>query len=186
MEVCCSYRCAETQHQCTTALVRAKRLPHYLVLLCKTGSQHACATAVTPMEICCSYRCTATFFFCKKQCPHLSAALQDRLAAGLYHCNYTHEEMVFIQGYSDPTLVHCNILLCKKQCPQLSAALQDRLAAGLHHCNCTHEDLLFTQVCSDPTPVHCTTVFCKMQCSQLSAALEDRLAAGLYHCNTLK
>jgi len=28
-----------------------------LVLLCKTGSQHACATPISPMEICSSYRC---------------------------------------------------------------------------------------------------------------------------------
>ena len=28
-----------------------------LVLLCKTGSQHACATATTYMEICSTYRC---------------------------------------------------------------------------------------------------------------------------------
>jgi len=44
------------QHHCTAALVRAEQLAHCSVLLCKTGSQHACANAVTPMEIWSSYR----------------------------------------------------------------------------------------------------------------------------------
>ena len=51
-----SYRGAVMQHQSTAALVRAEKLPHCSLLLCKTGPQHACATAVTPMEICSSYR----------------------------------------------------------------------------------------------------------------------------------
>jgi len=36
---------------------QAKQLPCCSLLLCTTGSQHACATAITPMEICTSYRC---------------------------------------------------------------------------------------------------------------------------------
>ena len=57
LEICSSYRCAVTQHQCTAALFKAKCNPHRSVLLCKTGSQHACATVVTPVEICYSCRC---------------------------------------------------------------------------------------------------------------------------------
>ena len=37
---------------------QGKIAPHCAVLLCKSGSEHACATAITPMEICCSYSCT--------------------------------------------------------------------------------------------------------------------------------
>ena len=97
------------------------------------------------------------------QSPLLSAALQDRLAAGMYHCNYTYEALLVIQVCSDPTPVHCITVQGKMQSPLLSAALQDRLAAGLYHCNYTYEDLLLIQVCSDQTPVHCNTVQGKMQ-----------------------
>ena len=34
-EIGCSYRCAVTQQQCTTALARANCIPHCSVLLCK-------------------------------------------------------------------------------------------------------------------------------------------------------
>ncbi len=76
VEICSAYRRAVSQQQCTAALVRVfsmltaqqKKLtgcvgtafipvPHCPVLLCKTGSQHACATAITPKEICSSHRC---------------------------------------------------------------------------------------------------------------------------------
>jgi hypothetical protein len=30
------------------------------------------------------------------QCPLICAAQQDRLAAGLYHCTYTYEHLLFI------------------------------------------------------------------------------------------
>ena len=103
------------------------------------------------------------------QCPLLSAALQDMLAAGLYHCNYAYEDLLFIQVCSDPTPVHCNTVQGRMLSPLLCAALQDRLAAGLHHCNYTYEDLLFIQVCSEPATVHCPTVQGKMLCPQLFA-----------------
>jgi len=47
-------RCAMMQHQCIAAIVRAKQLPCCSVLLCKTGSQQPCATAIAPMDICSS------------------------------------------------------------------------------------------------------------------------------------
>ena len=72
------------------------------------------------------------------QCPQLSFALQDRLVAGLYHCDYTYEDLLLMQVCSEPTPVHCNTVQGKMQCPQLSAALQDRLAAGMYHCNYTY------------------------------------------------
>ena len=117
------------------------------------------------------------------QSPLPTAALQGRLAASLYHCNYTYEDVFFIQVCSDPPQMHCNTVQGKMQSPLLTAALHGRLAASLYHCNYTYEDLLFIQVCSDPTPKHCNTVLCKMQSPQLTAALQDRLAASLYHCN---
>ena len=46
--------CCEAILQSST---EAKQAPHCSVLLCKSGSEHAYATAITPMEICPSYRC---------------------------------------------------------------------------------------------------------------------------------
>ena len=83
MEICCSCRCAVMQHQSTAALVRAEKLPHCSVLLCKTGPQHACATGITPMEICSSYR---------------GAVMQHQSTAALVRAE---------------KLPHCSVLLCK-------------------------------------------------------------------------
>ena len=65
MEICCTYRCAVTKHQCTAARFRAKCSPHCSVLLSKTGLQQACVTANTPMRVCSSYRCAVTQHQCK-------------------------------------------------------------------------------------------------------------------------
>ena len=52
------YRCTMMQHQSTAPLVRAEQLPQCSVLLCETGSQHGCVSAIKSLEICPSYRCT--------------------------------------------------------------------------------------------------------------------------------
>ncbi len=39
MEICSSYRCAVTQHQCTAALFRSECNPHCSLLMCKSDSQ---------------------------------------------------------------------------------------------------------------------------------------------------
>ena len=75
--------------------------------------------------------------------PLTSAAVQNRLPAGLCHCKYTYEDLLFIQLCSDPAPVHCNIVLGKKQSPLASVAVQNRLPAGLCHCKYTFEDLPF-------------------------------------------
>ena len=121
---------------------RQNALPQCTVLLCNTGWQQACAsaitpveihTAITPMKICCSYRsavpphqCTAVQFLAKCIAPLHNAFLQHRLTAGLCRCNHTFEE----DSYS----------------------------------NHTYEDLLFIQVCSPTTPPHCGTNHGKMHC----------------------
>ena len=64
------------------------------------------------------------------QSPQLSAALQDRLAAGSVTLQSHLWHLLFIQVCNDPTPVLCNTVQGNMQCPQLSAALQDRLAAG--------------------------------------------------------
>jgi len=72
------------------------------VLLCKSGAQQVCASAITPMEICSSYRCALTPKLCsivfgKMHSPLLSAAVQSRLTAGLCQCNHTYGDLIFIQ-----------------------------------------------------------------------------------------
>ncbi len=113
MEICCSYRCAVTQQKCTAALVRANCIAHCSVLLCRTGSQQARVTAITPTETCCSHRCAVTQQKCTaalvraNAIPLFSAALQNRLAAGLCHCKSPNEELLFITVGFDPTPIHC-------------------------------------------------------------------------------
>jgi len=48
------------QHQCTATLFLAKCCSHCSKLLCKTGSQQVCVSAVTPMEIWSSSSCAVT------------------------------------------------------------------------------------------------------------------------------
>jgi len=81
--------------------------------------------------------------------PLLSAALHNRLAAAVCHCNDTYEDLLFIQVCTDLPLMQCNTDFGRMHTPLLSAALQNRLAAALCHCNDTYEDLLSIQVCSD-------------------------------------
>jgi len=79
----------------------------------------------------------------KAACLLLSAALQNRLAAALCHCNYTYGGLLFIQVCSDATTMHCSSDQGKIACLLFSAALQNRLKAALCHCNYTYGDLLF-------------------------------------------
>ena len=123
------------------------------------------------MEICSSDRCAVaqqqckdTLLLAKCNCPLLSAAVQNRLTAGLCHCKYTYGGLLFRQVCSGPTAVQGHtLLLAKCNCPLLSAAVQNRLTAGLCHCKYTYGDLLFRQVCSGPTAVQGHTAFGKVQ-----------------------
>jgi len=72
-----------------------------------------------------------------------STALQNRLTAGLCHCNSTYGDLLFIQMCREPTEMHCSTDLGKMHSSLFSSALQNRLTAGLCHCNSTHGDLLF-------------------------------------------
>ena len=137
MKVCCSYKCAVTQHQCIAALALAKCMPHCPVLLCKTVSQHACVTVNTPMKLCCSYRCavtqhqcTATLALakCTAYCPVLLCITGSHQA--LCHCRYTYEGLLLIQVRSDPAPLHCNTGFGKMHSLLSSAALQNSLTTA--------------------------------------------------------
>jgi hypothetical protein len=137
VQLCCSYRCAVTQHQCTAAQVLAKCRTHCSVLLCKTGSQHA-----------------------------------------LCHCNYTCEDLLFIQVCSESEPMHCSTGFGKMHSALFSVALQNRLTActmslQLHLCSFdAHTKCAFSQH-------QCTAalVFAKMQSPLFSAALQNRVTA---------
>ena len=161
----------------------------------KTGSQHACAFAITPMEICCSYRCAVMqhqctvhcstaqqIHLCKTSSPLFSAALQIRLTACLCHCKYTYGDLLFIQLYSDATPMHCSTGQGRTASNLSTVALQNRLTACLCLCNHTYGDLLFIQVCSEATSMHCSCGQGKTSSPLFSADLQIRLRACLCHC----
>ena len=134
------------------------------------------------MDICFQYRCAVaqqqckdTLLLAKCNCPLLSAAVQNRLTAGLCHCKYTYGYLLSDRCAVAQQQCKATLLLAKCNCPLLSAAVQNRLTAGLCHCKYTYGyllsiqvcsapnsartrcsgDLLLVQVCSDPTAVQC-------------------------------
>ncbi|DBB02770.1 TPA: hypothetical protein ACH3X1_013607 [Trebouxia sp. C0004] len=89
MEICCTYRCAVTQHKCSAALFRAKCNPHCSVLLCNDGSQQAVGHCrytygdLVYIQVCSDpapMHCSKVQG--KMQSPLCSAALQKRLTQG--------------------------------------------------------------------------------------------------------
>ncbi len=110
-----------------------------------------------------------------------SAPLQNRLTAGLCHCNDTYGHLLFKKVCSDPTTMHC--LTSKGEVHSLlfSASLQNRLTGGLCHCHDTYRHLLFKNICSDPKkPMHCSSGFSKVKSQLFCAALQNRLTAGFF------
>ena len=106
MEICSSYRGAVMQHQSTAALSRAEKLPHCSVLLCKTGSQHDCVTAITPMEVCSSYCCytKALQHWSRQHCfPIVQFCFAKQAHSICCHCSYTLGDLLFLQVCSDAT-----------------------------------------------------------------------------------
>ena len=137
MEICSSYRCAVTQQECTAALVKAKCNPHCSVMLCETGSQQACVTAITHMEICSSYRCAVTQQECtaarfRAKCSsHCSVLLcKSGSQQAVCHCSYPYGNLLFIQVCNDPPRMHCSKVQGKMQSPLFSVTLLNRLTAG--------------------------------------------------------
>ena len=115
---------------------QGKCIPHCPVLLCKTGSQQACVTAVTPMKICSSYRCAVAS---TNACSSVQGKLHSRCSVllckpgsqqAVCHCSYTYGDLIFIQVSNGPPQMPCSSVQGKLQLPQFSAALQSRLTAG--------------------------------------------------------
>ncbi len=118
--------------------------------------------------------------------PLLNAALQDRLAAGLYHCNNPLADLLFIQVCSDATpkpcstghgriaSPHCSVLLCKTGSKQALTAITTmkiccsyRCAVTQHQCTallffakcCAHSSVLLCKTGSQQALCHCNYTF---------------------------
>ncbi len=104
--------------------VQGKLQSHCSLLLCKTGSQHDCATALTHMEICFSYRCAVTQHHSSAVPTVQCCSAKQAQKQALCHCTYAYGDLLFMQVCSDPTPMHCSkvqgklqshcsVLLCK-------------------------------------------------------------------------
>ncbi len=180
-------QCAAIQHQCTATLGRANCIPHYPVLLCKTGSQLVWVTAITIMENCSSYRCAVSQEKCtaalgRANCiPHGSMLLCK--TGSQLACVTAITPTEICSSYRCAVTYHqCTATLPWAKCTPLCSVLlfQRRLTAALSHGKCTYEDLLIMQVCSHPTPKHCSTALGKMLFPLCSAALQNSLTAALW------
>ena len=123
--------------------------------------------------------------------PLFSAALQNRLKAGLCHCNYTYGDLLCIQVCSEAAQMHCSTGFCKMQSPLFSNALQNRLTAGMCHCNYTYGAFIFVQVCSVPTAAlvfatynpHYSVLLCKTGSQQACVtAITSKEIWSSYRC----
>ena len=138
---------AVSHQKCTTALIKAKCIPLCSVLFCRTGSQQACVTPITPMEIC--------------------SSTKVRLTPGLCHCNHTFGDLLFVQVGNDSTPMHCSYGQGKMYSPLFSSALQHRLTAGLCHSNHT---CCSSQRCA-VSQQKCTAALVKAKCIPLCSVV---------------
>ena len=154
------------------------------MLLCKTGSQHACATAITPMEICSSNRCAVSQHQCtaarfRAKCSPRCSVLLCKTGSQQAVCHYSHTygDLLFIQVCVSQHQCTAGLLRakCIPQCPVLLCKTGSQLA--LCHRVYTYADFLFIQACSEPALMHCSTAQGKMSSPVFSAALQNRLTA---------
>ncbi len=144
--------------------VQGKLQSHCSVLLCKTGSQDDCATALTHMEICFSYKCAVTQHHSSAvptvQC---CSAKQAQKQAGC-HSTYKYGDLLFIQVCSDPAPQQCSKVQGAMQFPLSSAALQNRLNS--RHCvtALTHMEICSSCRCA-VTQHQCTVARFRANCS---------------------
>ena len=108
--------------------------------------------------------CSATLLLAKCNCPLLSAAVQNRLTAGLCHCKYTYGQLLFRQVCSSPTAVQCHPAFGKMQLPPARCCCAKQADSRLVPLQIHLWRLAFqTGVCSSPTAVQCHTAFGKVQ-----------------------
>ena len=122
------------------------------------------------MDICFQYRCAvaqqqckATLLLAKCNCPLLSAAVQNRLTAGLCHCKYTYGYLLSIQVCSGPTAVQGHTAFGKVQLPPAQCCCAKQADSRLVPLQIHLWIFAFRQVCSGPTAVQGHTAFGKVQ-----------------------
>ncbi len=113
------------QHQSTAVLVRTNSFPAVQCCSAIEANSMLVSLQFAFIQVCSDptpVHCKT--FFCRMHFPLLSAALQDRLAAGLNHCDDTHAgcssyRCAVTQHQCNATLFfarcspHCSVLLCK-------------------------------------------------------------------------
>ena len=154
------------------------------MLLCKTGSQQPCATAITPMEICSSYNCAlmqhqstaalvkaeqlshCSVLLCKTGSQQLCAtAVTPMDICSSYRCAVMQHQCTEALVKAEQ-LSHCSMLLCKTGSQQPCATADTPV-----------KHLLFIQLCSDAAPKHCSTGQGRTAFLLFCAALQNRLTA---------
>ncbi len=120
------------------SIVSCQIIPQCSVLLCKTGWQQACVTAITPMQICSSYRWAVTQYQC-------TAALDFASHSPVLLCKTSWQQDCVTAVTPMKTCCSYRWAVTQYKCtaaldfvnhsPVLSLALQNRQAAGLCHCS---------------------------------------------------
>ena len=146
------------------------------MLLCKPGSQHACATAITPMESGSLHRCAVMQEQCTaelmsaKQLPHCSVLL---CKTGSQHAcataNYTYGDLLFIQVCSDATPKHCKHWSGQNSFPAVWCCSAKQAHSMRVPLQTTPMEICSSYRCA--TPKHCNTGECKTASPLFSAAL---------------
>ena len=168
MELCSSYRCAVTQHQCTAALFRAKCSPHCSVLLCNTGSKAGsvslhehiwrcvrCAvTQPQALQLCPGQNAVPTVQCCSVKQAHSRqyvTAFTPMEMCSSYRCAVTQPQCAAAR-FRAKWSPQCSVLLCKTGSQQ-----------AVCHCSHIYGDVLFIQMCSNPAPS--TSALSRAKCS---------------------
>ncbi len=177
-----------SQLQCTSALVRAKCIPHRLCCSAKQADniveslqRHLWIFLQHTGVQCPNFNALQ---HCSRQNTFLTAcvALQNRLTAVLCHCKDTFGYFFKTQVCSVASPMHYSTSQGKSLSSLPRVTLQNRLTGVLCHCKDTFGSFFETQVCSVPSPMHYSTSQGKSHSALPRVTLQNRLTAGLCHC----
>jgi len=162
MEICSSYRCAVTQHQCTATLYLANFISLLSAAVQIRLTAGLCRCIYTYGDLLLIQVCSdpapvhCNIVFGKMLFPLLSAAVQIRLTAGLCQCKFNYKDLLFIQLCSEPTPVHCHadfgkfsshysVLLCKSSSQQFCVCANTTMeSCSSYKCAVTHHQCTAT------------------------------------------
>jgi len=184
MEFCSSYRCAGSQHKCSSVQGKmqsplfsaalqsrltagsASLQSHLWSFALHTGVQGASTNAV---QLCSRQNAVPTVQCCSAKQAHSRqcvTAITPMEFCSSYRCKVSQHKCsaALLKANCNP---HCSVLLCKTGSRQ-----------AVCHCNHSYGVLLFIQVCREPAQMQCSSAQGKMQSPLFSVALQSRLTAG--------